>query len=249
MTIYVPYTYLIGWTSHNKWYYGVQYAKRKNNQTRCPPAHPSNLWTFYFTSSSNVKNFRDLYGEPDVIQIRRTFKSELEARNWEFKVLRRMKVKDDDRFLNQHDGRSPDNRGIVRSAETRAKLSAIGKARPPRKMSEEAKAKMRKPKSKPRTDEHRVALSAATKSNWNDPVFRAVQLAKRALKPKIERRPLPPREYETRWVAVLPNGEEQTVSNLRQFCREHNLSNVSMTNILSGSKASPYHKGYTIRPI
>jgi hypothetical protein len=64
MTIYQPYTYLIGWTKHNKWYYGCQYA---NGQR---VANPSNLWTTYFTSSKHVKECRELYGEPDVVQVR-----------------------------------------------------------------------------------------------------------------------------------------------------------------------------------
>jgi hypothetical protein len=43
--VYLPYTYLIGWSKLNLWYYGSQYGKK---------AHPSNLWRTYFTSLEEV---------------------------------------------------------------------------------------------------------------------------------------------------------------------------------------------------
>lgn len=54
----IPYTYLIGWSNQNKWYYGVRTAKN---------CHPGDLWTTYFTSSKYVKQFITQYGEPDII--------------------------------------------------------------------------------------------------------------------------------------------------------------------------------------
>jgi len=48
MFIHIPYTYLIGWTSTNKYYYGVRFAKNCN---------PSELFITYFTSSKHVKNY------------------------------------------------------------------------------------------------------------------------------------------------------------------------------------------------
>jgi len=85
MSIYqsktIPFTYLIGWTTHNKWYYGVRYA---NN---CQPA---DLWNSYFTSSTIVKDFRKNHGEPDIILIRKTFKSKQDAIIWEGKILSRL---------------------------------------------------------------------------------------------------------------------------------------------------------------
>ena len=91
MTIYTPYTYLIGWTTHNKWYYGVRYSKKCN---------PSDLWVKYFTSSDYVRSFREEHGEPDVIQIRKTFSDDNSARLWEMKVLQRMRVLTREDFLN-----------------------------------------------------------------------------------------------------------------------------------------------------
>jgi hypothetical protein len=76
-----PFTYLIGWSVHNKWYYGVRYA------TQCKP---SDLWTTYFTSSNYVKKYKELHGDPDVIQIRKTFQTKEQAIIWEQKVLSKL---------------------------------------------------------------------------------------------------------------------------------------------------------------
>lgn len=91
MNIYTPYTYLIGWTEHNKWYYGVRYAKG---------CHPSDIWTKYFTSSKYVKNFRETYGEPDIVQVRKTFNNQTSALLWEEKVLRKINAHNKENFLN-----------------------------------------------------------------------------------------------------------------------------------------------------
>lgn len=90
----LPYTYLIGWTEYNKYYYGVRYSKE---------CHPSDLWVRYKTSSNYVKMFVDQFGPPDIIAVRRTFTTKEAAMQWEEKVLIRMKVKTDDRFLNRWD--------------------------------------------------------------------------------------------------------------------------------------------------
>lgn len=50
----IPYTYLIGWTEHNIWYYGVRYAIGCN---------PKELFLSYFTSSEYVKDFIELNGQ------------------------------------------------------------------------------------------------------------------------------------------------------------------------------------------
>lgn len=90
----VPYTYLIGWSALDLWYYGCQYSKK---------AHPSNLWSTYFTSSSHVAEARKTHGEPDVVEVRKTFASRDAARKWEHGVLIRMKVRKSKRWLNKSD--------------------------------------------------------------------------------------------------------------------------------------------------
>lgn len=92
MSIYTPYTYLIGWSTHNKWYYGVRYAKNCN---------PSDLCKTYFTSSKHIKQFRKEYGDPDIIQIRKKFNDVEKAILWEHKVLKRLKVNITEKWINQ----------------------------------------------------------------------------------------------------------------------------------------------------
>jgi hypothetical protein len=86
------YTYLIGWSQQNKWYYGVRFSSK---------CKPEDLWTSYFTSSKYVHRFTKQYGDPDVIEIRKLFEDSESARQWETKVLRRLNVIHDDRWLNR----------------------------------------------------------------------------------------------------------------------------------------------------
>lgn len=129
---HIPYTYLIGWSTLDKYYYGVQYGDTAN---------PRNLWVTYFTSSGRVAAIRRQHGEPDVIQVRKCFCSSNEASNWEAKALSRIQNKH--RYINQRFGTfknmtatpetrhklSESNRRRVMSSETKAKLSYIGSTR------------------------------------------------------------------------------------------------------------------------
>ena len=98
-TVYTPYTYLIGWSKFNKWYYGSRYATKYKcrYESGC---HPKDLWDTYHTSSDIVTAFRKEHGEPDVREIRKTFSNADDAVDWETKVLQRMNVVKDDKWLN-----------------------------------------------------------------------------------------------------------------------------------------------------
>ena len=91
MSTHIPYTYLIGWSKHNLWYYGSRTAKNCN---------PADLWKTYYTSSDFVKFTIEDLGDPDVIQIRKTFTSKASCLKWEHTVLRRMKVNKNPIWLN-----------------------------------------------------------------------------------------------------------------------------------------------------
>lgn len=93
----IPYTYLIGWVSIDRWYYGVRFARN---------CHPGDLWTKYFTSSKVVNEYRKQYGRPDVVEIRQLFNTPLQAREWEYKVLKRLRVNINERWLNKTIGKS-----------------------------------------------------------------------------------------------------------------------------------------------
>lgn len=112
-TTFKPYTYLIGWSSLNKWYYGVQYGQSAN---------PINLWTNYFTSSKYVKEYRELYGEPDIIEVRKTFSSKEKAIRWEFKVIQRLNCVRSEQWLNRSLAGQKFNYG-QHTEETKHKIS------------------------------------------------------------------------------------------------------------------------------
>lgn len=149
-----PFTYLIGWKALDKWYYGVRYARG---------CHPDDLWTKYFTSSKYVLKLREDFSEPDVIEIRQTFDDSLQAREWEEKVLRRLNVIKDGRWLNKNNVISIEpqygnqngklGRGILRSVKQRQNISnglignSNGSGNKGKQRTEEQKDKMRKPRS------------------------------------------------------------------------------------------------------
>lgn len=87
-----PYTYLIGWSKLDLWYYGVRYA------TGC---NPTDLWVKYFTSSQYVSEIRKSSGDPDVIEVRKIFVDVESAQKWEFNVLTRLKVNSSKKWINK----------------------------------------------------------------------------------------------------------------------------------------------------
>lgn len=124
MTIYTPYTYLIGWTKLDKYYYGVEYGSITKT------ANPENLWTTYFTSSERVSAFRETYGEPDIVQVRKIFNCGTQEERkrsavlHEERVLRRIRAHISERYLNACVGGA-----IVLDEIARGKISAGNKGK------------------------------------------------------------------------------------------------------------------------
>ena len=119
MTIY--YTYHICWSNIDKHYYGVRYAKT---------CHPGDLWVSYFTSSKRVKAFRDQYGEPDIIEVRKTFETKEAAILWETKVLTRLGVvhnNGNDKWLNRTNNRAILCDNTLKSEQTRRSNMSSGR--------------------------------------------------------------------------------------------------------------------------
>lgn len=129
----LPYTYVIHHIPTGLNYYGVRYAKN---------CHPTDLWNKYFTSSKIVKSLIKEYGiNSFTYKIRKTFNSAEKAILWEEKVLRKLDVMDNDKWINLSIA------GAVKmTAEVRKKISFTSKGRKPnlgKKASEETKEKMR----------------------------------------------------------------------------------------------------------
>ena len=95
LTLNTPYTYHICWSKLNVHYYGVRYSRA---------CHPYDLWTIYFTSSKSVKDFRKQHGDPDIIEIRKTFTNKDDAGMWELQVLQRLNAANRIDWLNMHNG-------------------------------------------------------------------------------------------------------------------------------------------------
>lgn len=89
----MAYTYLIGWSKHDKFYYGARWAK---------DCSPDDLWNSYFTSSKHVKAFRAEHGEPDVIQVRKIFNDTNKCKLHERKALQKLDVLNSDKWLNKN---------------------------------------------------------------------------------------------------------------------------------------------------
>lgn len=121
---HIPYCYLVGWSQLGKYYYGRRTAQN---------CDPSEFWTKYFTSSPIVKEYRKKYGEPDIIQIRKTFEGDkriLECCAWECKVLSRIHAARNEKFLNRTNGDLKwDYTGRKRSPEAieKGRLKLIGR--------------------------------------------------------------------------------------------------------------------------
>ncbi len=113
-----PYTYLIGWSKLNKWYYG------KRTGLNC---HPTDFWTLYFTSSKYVTEFRKQHGEPDVVQIRRIFDSTKKCNLWEEKVLTYFDVMRNKNWLNRKITSKWDNtnKSAAKNSVTGEKLGLV----------------------------------------------------------------------------------------------------------------------------
>lgn len=144
MPVTNSYTYLVGWTTLNKFYYGVRYAEN---------CSPNDLWKTYFTSSKSVKLLREEYGEPDIVEVRKTFKDKTSAQAWEKKVLTRLKVLQNNKWLNENIG------GVINMDVIKKKLTG-------RTLSEETKQKMRDAKlGKSKSEQH--IQNMKKKVPWN----------------------------------------------------------------------------------
>lgn len=148
MSIYinVHYVYLIGWSKLNRYYIGSRYSK---------DCHPSDLWVRYFTSSNVVKLFRKQYGEPDIIQVRKTFLPTYSsgipvARIYEATLLRRLDAGNPEniQFLNGCNGDNKNFYTTSHSDATRHKISVAAKGKKKTKKSRQRMSASKKGKRK-----------------------------------------------------------------------------------------------------
>lgn len=149
----IPYTYLIGWSKHNLWYYGVRFAKGCN---------PDDLWKKYFTSSEIVAQKRKELGEPDIIQVRKKFLTEVDAKRWEDNILLSIPNEKRKHWLNQT---FSSFRGVVFTDTIRKRIGETSKGRECKLKTREKIAKKltgikRSEETKKKNSEHRKQVIA-----------------------------------------------------------------------------------------
>ena len=104
---YLPYTYLIGWSDKIT---GLGYETKYIGSKYGNDANPVTFWKDYFTSSDEVKLFREQYGDPDRVEIRKTFPriSREDAPNivvkYETRMLTSVDAKNNKQYLNKSNG-------------------------------------------------------------------------------------------------------------------------------------------------
>src|ERR1035437_1854940 len=227
-TNFRPYTYLIGWSSLDRWYYGCQYRRGVD---------PQHLWTTYFTSSSSVKQFRSENGDPDVIEVRRIFKTAQVTRRCEDRVLKRVGAVKSLRWLNKAISGKADNTGKVRTLEQRTRISQAkkgtlpwntGMRRPEETRNKIAAALINRPRTWKNFEEYRRKrrIIAQTKPPPEPP------WKKKRTKQKDAARTA----HQRAFIVTSPSGETLTVINLRQFAKQRGLHGSHLSSSPSGSR-------------
>ena len=227
MTIYspsLPYTYLLEWDSGVK-YYGVRYSKNCN---------PEDLWVTYFTSSRYVKDYCKEYGNPSKISIRRTFSGPdgpARARNWEHRVLKKLKVVLRKEFLNRTDNKAFDNTDPMLEMKRKEKV-VIALQNP---------------------DTKRL-LSIKTAESWRDPKIRE-QRIKSQLKPEVIKKK---QLVNSKRTGLNASNVDKTIyhfihdSGIEEHClkseliKKYQLSGGNIHALISGKTNRTKHKGWRV---
>jgi len=160
-----PYTYLIKFKPTGQCYYGSRF---KNVRLGINPE--DDLMINYPTSSKYIQSLIDEHGLTAFEwEIRRTFDTPEQATNWESRVLKRCRVLESDKWLNQNVAGH-----IVLTEEGRQKISNFHSGRPKSEDHKKNLSKSQKGKtkvnSKNQTPEYR-ALMSRLKSGVNNPMY------------------------------------------------------------------------------
>lgn len=187
---YIPYVYLIGWSTLGKWYYGCRTAKKSSclYKSGC---NPDELMKTYFTSSKYVKAFIKSNGLPDIIKIRKTFKNPKRARRWESRVIIKLKLYENPAWLNK--GNSMGSYVMDGEVEER-RIARCRKVLTGKKRSKEIGKKISDSKrGKSFSDSHKLALSKASQKVRNplsDATKTKISVANSGKKRSLETRSL-----------------------------------------------------------
>jgi hypothetical protein len=193
-------------------------------------ANPQNLWNIYFTSSKYVDEFRKVYGEPDVIEIRKTFSSAKNAIDHERKVLKRLNVIHKDKWLNK-----TNNKSIFITDDIKEILSTKAKERFSGENGDFYREKSRIGAKNSNINKTKEFYSSMGKmgSNWH---VTKSEDEYNSFKEKLSI------HNSYNWEITTPEGIVISLSNLKQFCCDNNLSYSTMNRVGNGIYSQ--HKGY-----
>ena len=89
----MSYTYILGWSNLDRFYYGVRIAYKTS------PIE--DLWVDYFTSSKEVKKIVKEYGNPDIIKIDKIFNLPKDAIDYEHSYILENQLHKNPKWLNR----------------------------------------------------------------------------------------------------------------------------------------------------
>ena len=256
MTIYlhshVPYTYRIKWSSTGMNYYGVKTAKN---------CHPDGFWKTYFTSSKRVYDYIKTHGNPDIIEIRKTFTGPdavNKARQWEIIVLSRLKAPIRQDYLNKGIPTTVNinggwNKGLTKhtcpsikrmSLKVSCKLKGRNATNDPGRLDAALKLKGRTKHTHAYIARQAQSMIGRTKEN--DPI-KAQTGQKISLtmtgRTKHTHAHLAARseKYANTYEITLPHKSIILVKHIKQWCLDNNLN---INNVRSACRLGSWHKGY-----
>lgn len=242
------YTYHLYCKPIDKHYYGVRYSNIKKGWTP-----KQDLWNHYFSSSKKVRALIKEFGiEAFDYEIRKEFDDKKSALAWEFEVLRRLKVIENDKWLNEciYPPRRPKSAYTIATSETREKM---------------AKAKLIYDYvfTNIRTNEihHSKNLNQFCKDNnlQQGGMYNVVHgknyqhkgwigyiVGKEYLRKEVEARHLNPKPHVSKndYLITTPSNEKLKFNSLRVFCLAYDIKYSTALSVALGKFYS--HRGWKI---